>query len=291
MVVPRYGPIVQSFRRWADEDPDVRAALVVGSQARTDLPADAWSDLDVVVFHTDPRRLLASTDWFGRFGAVVLSVVEPTAVLGGLERRVLYSEGRDVDFSVFPSEAIPLIAASREGLEVLRRGYVVLLDKDQQLAKLRPVLEGGSPERRGLPTEERFQAGVADFWYHVLWTAKKLRRGELWSAKLGCDGYLKRQLAEMIEWQTLAVGEGVDVWHEGRFLDRWADAAVRRRLPATFGGYEPRDLSRALRETGRLYSELARQVAGAQGWTYPADAEATVLRAVADTLGDLGAPA
>jgi aminoglycoside 6-adenylyltransferase len=30
-----------------------------------------------------------------------------------------------------------------------------------------------------------------DFWYHPLWTAKKLRRGEVWIAKQSCDCHLK----------------------------------------------------------------------------------------------------
>ncbi len=39
---------------WAREREDVRAVLVVGSQARTHPPADRWSDLDVVLFVDEP---------------------------------------------------------------------------------------------------------------------------------------------------------------------------------------------------------------------------------------------
>jgi aminoglycoside 6-adenylyltransferase len=285
-----YGSFVEKFRKWADSDSDVRAALIVGSQARTDVPADEWSDLDIVIFHTDPARLIDSTEWFQPFGTVVLSMVESTAVGGSRERRVLYSDGKDVDFAIFPSAAIPFIAGGPEGLSVLGRGFVLLLDKDHQLGELRSVARSKAPESLGPPTEEEFLANVSDFFYHLLWVAKKLRRGETWTAKMGCDGYLKMLLVRMIEWSTVASAPTkVDVWHDGRFLDTWAPPEVEAGLPATFAQYEAHDLSRALGETGRLYSRLARQVAGRCGWNYPTGAEETVWGFVRRTLRDLPA--
>jgi len=287
----RYGSIVEKFREWADRDSGVRAALIVGSQARTDLPADEWSDLDIAIIHDDPARLIDSTGWFQPFGTVVLSMVERTAVGGSRERRVLYSDGRDVDFAIFPTAAIPYIAGSPEGLSVLGRGFLTLIDKDHQLGEL-PSLAGiKAPVSHGLPTEEEFLANVSDFFYHVLWTAKKLRRGETWTAKMGCDGYLKLLLVRMIEWSTVASAPTeVDVWHEGRFLDRWAPPEVVARLPATFARYDALDVSRALGETGRLYSRLAQQVSGRFGWNYPTQAEDTVWGLVDRTLRGLPSP-
>jgi aminoglycoside 6-adenylyltransferase len=283
-----YGPVVEKFRTWADSNPGVRAALIVGSQARSEVPADEWSDLDIVIFHTDPPQLIESTEWFQPFGTVVLSMVEPTAVGGSRERRVLYSDGRDVDFAIFPSAAIPFIAGAPEGLSVLGRGFVILVDKDRKLEGLRSMARSSVPESSGPPTKEEFLANVSDFYYHLLWFAKKLRRGETWLAKMGCDGYLKMLLVRMIEWSTVASSPtNVDVWHDGRFLDRWAPPEVKSRLPATFAQYATGDLSRALDETGQLYSQLAQQVAGRLGWSYPAEAEEMVRRFVHNTLADL----
>jgi len=286
MWAPRYGSIVDRFRAWATEDTAVRAALIVGSQARTVEPADEWSDLDLVIFHLYPDQLLGATDWFGRFGPVVLSMIEPTAVGGGRERRVLYEGGRDVDFSVFPAFSIPFLADNAEGASVLRRGFEVLLDKDGQLARLPSLLSATPVPGSGGPSEEEFDASVADFWYHVLWTAKKLRRGEIWIAKMACDGYLKRLLGRMIEWHSMA-DPAAEVRHEGRFLDRWAPASVRARLPGTFARYDRNDIARALLETGGLFSELARATAGNRGWVYPAETESAVRALVVGTLGDV----
>jgi len=286
-----YGSIVQKFRTWAESDPDVRAALIVGSQARTDVPADEWSDLDIVIFHSDPARLIASIDWFQSFGTVLLSTVESTAVGGSRERRVLYADGRDVDFSIFPSTAIPFLTSIPEGVAVLGRGFVVLLDKDRGLDKLPSIVATKFLEPLPPSTEEAFRADVSDFCYHALWTAKKLRRGETWTAKLGCDGYLKQLLRRMIQWNVLVLAtERVDVWHEGRFLDQWAPSEVRSLLPETFARYDHDDIARALRATGQLYARLARQIADKRGWSYPADAEVAVWKMVDRTLADLPSP-
>jgi aminoglycoside 6-adenylyltransferase len=286
-----YGPTVERFRKWAESEPDVRAAFIVGSQARGETPADEWSDLDLVICHNDPGRLIASTDWFQLFGTVVLSMVERTAVLGGRERRVLYSDGRDVDFAVFPAWVVPLIVNSPEAQAVLGRGYVVLVDKDRQFDRFeQPVV--GRPEPPRPPTREQYQDCVADFWYHLLWTAKKIGRGEVWTAKMGLDGHLKYLLLRMLEWQTVSKGgRDVDVWHDGRFLDQWAEPWVRRRLPLIFAQYDRRDEARALAETGRLFSEVAREVAATMKWSYPMEAEQALWGLSARVLKKFPGPA
>lgn len=286
-----YGSIVEAFREWAQNELGVRAALIVGSQARSEVPADEWSDLDLVIFHTDPARLIAATDWFQPFGTVLISLIEPTAVGGSRERRVLYSDGRDVDFSIFPASVMPFLTRSDEGRSVLGRGFVVLVDKDGQLTKLATDVRSEMPEPVGPASEAVFEADVSDYLYHVLWAAKKLRRGETWIAKMVCDGYLKLLLVRMIEWNALTrQSTHVDVWHDGRFLDTWAPADVRARLAATFARYDAPDLARALKETTHLYTVLARQVAERLGWGYPAEAETVVQKLVDRTLSTLSTP-
>ncbi|HEX2140931.1 MAG TPA: aminoglycoside 6-adenylyltransferase, partial [Candidatus Limnocylindria bacterium] len=65
---------------WAAATPGVGAALVVGSRARTDVPADEHSDTDVVLVCDDPDRWLHAIDWLAEFGRPLLSFVEETAV-------------------------------------------------------------------------------------------------------------------------------------------------------------------------------------------------------------------
>lgn len=48
-------------------------------------------------------------------------------------------------------------------------------------------------------SESEFLNLTNDFYFHNIWAAKKLLRGELWSAKMCVDAYLKNYLLKMIE--------------------------------------------------------------------------------------------
>jgi aminoglycoside 6-adenylyltransferase len=93
--------IEERFVAWATSCPDIWVACVIGSRARVDHPADAWSDLDSVIITSEPERYLTATDWLAHMGVPWLTYVEPTAVGGGRKRRVLFKGGHDVDFAVF----------------------------------------------------------------------------------------------------------------------------------------------------------------------------------------------
>lgn len=85
-----YGALERRFVSWAEARRDVRAAVVIGSRARTDLPADEWSDLDVLVFVEDPGPYLADASWLGSLGRPLLTFTEGTpGSLRGRPRRGL----------------------------------------------------------------------------------------------------------------------------------------------------------------------------------------------------------
>src|SRR5262245_36751765 len=98
-ITTAYEQLIDGFVAWAQTQPDIRAAIVLGSRARTDRPADEWSDLDLLVVTSDPGRLLAQADWLEQLGTPRLTFLESTAVGGMTERRVLFEGGLDVDFS------------------------------------------------------------------------------------------------------------------------------------------------------------------------------------------------
>jgi aminoglycoside 6-adenylyltransferase len=56
-----------------------------------------------------------------------------------------------------------------------------------------------------------------------------------------------------------------DTWHEGRFLERWADPEAVAGLEGVFARYDPADIARALRAGAALFERLERDVAGRLG--------------------------
>ncbi|MBA2255425.1 MAG: aminoglycoside 6-adenylyltransferase, partial [Chloroflexi bacterium] len=147
--------LVTAVTAWAERREDVRAVILVGSRARVDTPADAWSDTDLVLLVDDPPSYAADPRWLEAFGRPLLTFLEPTAVGGAIERRVLYEDGSDVDFALIPAgDALGVVRDERavEVRAVFARGYRVLVDKMGVSATLPAVT--GRPARVALPGQE-----------------------------------------------------------------------------------------------------------------------------------------
>jgi aminoglycoside 6-adenylyltransferase len=265
---------------WAASTPGVSAALVVGSRARTDVPADEHSDADVVLVCDDPDRWLRATDWLAEFGRPLLTFVEETAVGGQLERRVLYDDGGDVDFSIITPAAADAIVATPEGASVIARGIRVLHDERSRFEPGSSRPQGAAP----LPSAEEVEELAHDFWYHVLWVARKLARGELWVALQGLNGHLAGMLRVAVEWDAIVHGQR-DVWHRGRFLERWARLEVVNRLRGTMADYEPAAARDALMAAADLFAHIARPVADRVAASYPEEGERRVRELTLEILG------
>jgi aminoglycoside 6-adenylyltransferase len=282
-----YDDIAQRFVRWAQAQPDLRAILVIGSRARTQTPADRWSDLDLILVTTAPHRYLNDTDWLAAVGPYWLTFTEPTATGGLIERRVLFEDALDVDFVPLPLERFKEmlyqgIPAEVEG--VFARGFRFVLDKDDLAKQVR--LSDAGPTTTPPPSEGEFLNLVNDFWYHAVWTAKKLLRGELWTS-LGGHAYMRsRALLPMLAWHAKAQrGWDFDTWHGGRFLEKWADARAVEALPKVFAHHDQEDFTNSLFATMRLFGWLAQETAKSLEIAYPHEAERQVVRWVGQELG------
>ena len=267
-----YEQLIERFVRWAQSEANIRAAVVIGSRARVDHPADEWSDLDVIILANDPEPYWSTADWLHNVGDPQLTFFEPTPDGGGFERRVLFEGGLDVDFAPVPVAEFRQMLDTElppDLVDIIQRGIRILLDKDNLAERLAAVeIE---PVVSPPPTEPEFLNVVHDFWYHTVWTAKHLRRGELWWAKSCCDSYLKHLLRRLLEWHARASrGPNTDTWMRGRFLEEWADPRAVAALPAIFAHYEAEDVWRALLATMELFRWLGVETAELLGYAYPA---------------------
>ena len=268
---------------WARAQEDVRAAVVIGSQARHEAPADRWSDLDVVLFLDEPERLASDASWIESFGTPVLSFLERAPVSGQVERRVLYDDGQDVDFVLLDASAWREVMAEPDPAAVLARGYRVLHDELGISVALAELTSPAEPEP---PDAAALSELANDFWYHALWTARKLRRGEVFTA-IGClDGYLKARLVTLLEWHARALDPSADTWHGGRFLEHWADPGALAALERAYAHYDLRDVARALWETIDLWQGLEEETARRLGLELGLD-HADLRRRIAEVVPDV----
>lgn len=279
VIHPAYERLFTRFATWAEAQPDVRLILVLGSRARSDQPADEYSDADILFLVDDPRRFVEHDDWLEPLGTMWLSFLEPTATGDGIERRILFAGGLDVDFIPVPVAAVRAwTRVPADVADIVRRGVRVLLDKDGLLAQL-TAAPADAPARVE-PTEREYSQVVNDFLYHVVWTAKKLARGELWTAKSCLDDYMKWRLLQMIEWHARLTRGVNDTWHGGRFLEKWADPRALEGLRRAFARYDAAEVKDALRATLELFHWLAVETGGTMAYVYPLQVEEHITKLI-----------
>ena len=254
--------------QFAETSDQVSVLVLVGSQARTQMKADAYSDIDLIMVVKDADPFIRSDAWLQAIGSVYISFTEHT-IDGQMEKRVMFDDAQDVDFVIMNESAALQALKQGDAAGILSRGYRVLVDK-LHLAMPQPhLLPAFTPA-----TEPVFNNMVQDFWFHTVWSTKKLLRGEVWAAKFCVDGYMKQRLLWMIEQHEHIVRKsGGDTWYGGRFIDRWAEENILRDLSQSFAHYDRADIAQALTKTMRLFRRLAVEVADNSGFAYPAHAD------------------
>ncbi len=240
-------------------------------------------------------RYQADSGWLSELGEPTVIYRDPV----GTTWHVLFVDGVDAGIAPIPVAAFRLAdgmlrvldrvpklrnvlprrlrgvveSAERDARCIRRPGARILVDKHGLVTRALALLPSGAPPALA-PSADEFGAIVREFWFKAVWTAKHLRRGELWHAKTsGVDGRLKTLLLTMVAWHAQHHTPGIDTWEDGRFLEEWADVRTRDELTRTFAHYDAADLWRALVATMDLFRRLARDTATAYGFEYPADAD------------------
>ncbi len=265
----RYAQIKKRLISVAENSDIIKAVVAIGSSVRDYSKADEYSDIDIIIAATKPESILYSDGLLSQLGDIKISFVEHT-LGGGLERRVFFDGALDADFIVFTPEQF--ISAITDGVanEVMNRGYLVMYD-DMDIT---PLLEKHIvPSVRTISmTESEYSNIVNDFWFHTIWASKKILRGEIWVAKMCIDAYLKNYLLSVIEYNRY-ISDNVDVWHCGRFLERWAGDDNVSALKNCFAHYDKEDMIKALFSTAELFSVNAKAIADKAGYKYPDKAQ------------------
>jgi aminoglycoside 6-adenylyltransferase len=265
----------------------VRGIAVVGSRARADHPADAWSDLDVIVMARRPKRYLTTSRWLAEIGTPWLVVREPTVVGGqeillvtfGMAARAIEALRRHPSML----RLLPKIASDRLKVlsDVLNRGFRMVLDKDRIARRLESGGLAAAPTRP--PNEEEFLHLVKLFLNEQVWVALKMRRGEIFVAKTLGESRMMDLLLRMIEWHAQVTSDSWSpVFERGRFLEEWAPPLVIERLRETFPPYDAAEIWRARLAALDLFRGLAQETGARLGYAYPTRLEKTVMTWVRD---------
>ncbi len=162
-----YEELVRKFVSWADTCSDVRFAVILGSRARTDQPADEWADLDIMLVTTNPQHYIRTSEWTAKMGRPLATFIEETSGGDEQERRVLYEGMLDVDYAIFPAiklEQLLNVEANTQlpaetALELANafgRGMRIILDKDGLGEKLKATSQVSSSRSLNHPIKKNF---------------------------------------------------------------------------------------------------------------------------------------
>ncbi len=265
----RYAGLKEKLIAIAQENESIKAVVAIGSSVRDYSKADEYSDIDLIIATTEPDSFLYSDELLSKLADIKISFTEHT-LGGGMERRILFDGSLDADFIIFTPEQF--VSAITDGVanEVMNRGYLVLYD-DMNITSL--LEKHIVPSVRTVSLSEvEFLNLINDFWFHTVWAGKKILRGEIWVAKMCIDAYLKNHLLSVIEYNRY-ISEKEDVWHCGRFLERWAGYENVSALKNCFAHYDKFDMIKALFNTADLFSENARAISKSCKYKYPETAE------------------
>lgn len=260
-----YATFAARFTEWAGRTDDIEAAYLIGSRAREDHPADEWSDMDILLYTTNPSHYLEQSAWLDALGDVLISFFTYTAG-GDPERLTLFDGGYQVDFVIAHTDALRELARAGAVHGNFHRGVRVLVDKIAIGPQILPKAFH-APAVRPIDAPA-FAQTCQMFWFAVQYVAKQILRDELWVAKAR-DADIKAFLLQMIEWHEVAAhGAGYDTWHAGRFIKEWA-ADVYPDITQTFGRFTQRDSWDALQATIALFERLSHAVAEQYGYGVP----------------------
>ncbi|WP_026973366.1 aminoglycoside 6-adenylyltransferase [Aliagarivorans marinus] len=245
---PRFKQFEQALLEWGKQQDNIRAIIVVGSHARSYLPADEYSDIDILFVVSNFAPFEQSDTWLAQFGTPLISFVEYDPDTNTPEVRVVYEDGLAVDFPMLPAELVlstSVTQADEKVVSMLKRGHQFILDKDGLTGRFSRVLQQQLPSR--MESIEWCENALSELMFYCLNYAKKLRRGESWLALQGCNANLQWQMLALLEQVVLREQNGqVDTWYDGRFVERWLGDTWNTTLTLCYADQNDHSIAQAL---------------------------------------------
>ena len=264
--------VLARLMQWAERQPLVRALILESSRAHRRAPIDRFSDYDILVVVADLHAFAEDDAWLSAFGAPLVTFHGSDTVwdIETCARLVLHEDRTKIDYVVWPVALLEAAVQRQELPELLDWGYQPLVDKDGLTSALpAPTYNAHIPRP---PTEREYQRLVEEFWWESTYMAKNLWRDDLVFARYNLDVVMRHELLlQMLEWRV-EVDRGW-AWKPGlvgRGLKAYVSPETWAELEKTWVGAEIAENWTALFRMTALFRRIAREVASALGYTYPA---------------------
>ena len=264
---------------WAEDNENVRVAILTSTRANPNAPVDALSDYDIELYVEDLQPFLAGDGWLEVFGEVL--VRQPYKPVTGDEndvwRLVIFKDAPRIDFHIMLPEAIEKDISTYGGY-TNDMGYTVLVDKDGLTRGAVPPTYTQYWTKQ--PTESEYEKLAHHFWWNITYVAKYLSRDELFFAKYMHDSSLHHHyLKTVIAWYLGMKNS----WKSnpgayGRWFKKQLEPHLWSEIEATFAGADLEENWKAMFKTAEIFGRLASEVGAHLGYAYPLELEHNVTQ-------------
>ena len=264
----------------AERDPRVVGLVDYGSAGEG--RADGWSDVDAALFIRDAdfeEFERGWKTWAAQFGRLLLAYV------GGVGHPWAVYDARPlplrVDFAFHRESALEVISTWPNS-PASAADFVLYDATGGKLKALAVRLVGQS--LGPIDAARDFAAVCGDFWYYVLRTLARVRRGQLWAARFDFNFILTGNLLALLRLEAGALGR----WRASSAavnIERDISPERLARLNACVPGQGAGELQRVFLEAARLAFDVCEATARANGWEWPRELAARVIEILEEENG------
>jgi hypothetical protein len=245
-----------SVLAWANARADIRALVQFGSRVRGDGTADRWSDYDYHIITSDPRKY--GDGAFARELGACWAIATRVSFGNVVRVTAIYEGALEADFIVLSHAEMRVVALALRWPSTARFWPRALAGGVSSLkiaaAPGWRVIKGGAewekryaritPSQASM-TEADFGRICGEFWVELVWTAKKVARGEYRAAQRAIHEHLIENSLRIFREDALV--DGRTAYFVGRRAESWF---TPEQLTATRDGTRP--------EAAALWAVLAR---------------------------------
>lgn len=254
---------------FADGDERIRLLTLEGSRATTDSIGDNFQDYDVSYFVSDLSGFEKDDRWLDYFGSRLIMQKPGAPFEQGLSYLMLFEDGSRIDLFVLPLTEWPNYLAAEAAVKVL-------LDKDGSLQAAPKTDE--TLYHTYLPTEAALAEVCNEFWWVSTYVVKGLCLGEYLYAAGHLEQNVRQELLQLLAWQVVfQEGQSLDLGKNYKYLPKYLDQKLTRRLQATYDLSTEAAIWQALLICQDLFLEVSQELAADLDFSFSMS-EAEALR-------------
>lgn len=261
----------------SDED-RIRAVLLNGSRANSNVKPDKYQDFDIVFIVNDFDSFITNHKWTNVFGEKIISQHPQEMNFGkndefdlrfGFTYLMMFSDGNRIDLTIFQAKHIKT-HFKKDSLTI------VWLDKDNTFSKIEKSNEKDYHILK--PTEKEFTDTCNEFWWVSTNVAKGLLRNEIIYAKELLEVFVRPMFMKLIEWKIgIETNFSVSSGKSGKYFDKYLEKDFYNKVLKTYSGTDLETNWNSLFVMTELFEDLENDVSEQLGFTCNKEEQQNVI--------------